>query len=545
MSLTLHVRHLCADIRTGLHGPDNCSRLADDLLLLKRLGFDGISLDARWEDPQSASKSYLICMRAAQNAGLTVQLNLNFSGLPPGLCPGLSHEHKMEMLLQGQHGNFNMECLSFELDNRPIPGDGRTGMMHITKAAQDIVQSILAEDRELWGTVLTDICLPMGPEGIWAYPFSPLIFDQEWHMSLFFKMLGAPNYWVSAPVDNDEPASVKSMGASQSSGPHSRERVGEFMCFDKLMLERFKAWVSEAGHPEWFLLPHLLKFGSVPIDCSRHPRASKEYFAIFHGFYTGTLIQHGNNVLDNVLPIIEQANKTVDREVMPLVRMANPYWSGNERASRAAAGYVSDNKDWGFREHLNLLKERGVGLIFPGMEVLSPPTSPFDAEVFERGRSAETFGNVKKKCEEMGLRLVGENSCHGALRHVYSLNQMTNNASGCSRAILQRFEGVHDFLKVLKEEEDLQIFLRRFCDAKEYGDPEYFEEDDEMSNPVWRDYLRRKKAGLSVEAQDPPEAEFPEIAMPPSVFKGVALRAGLLLFCILTAVFLSNRVQVF
>lgn len=100
------------------------------------------------------------------------------------------------------------------------------------------------------GAVITDICLPMGPDGVWAYPFSPVVADQDFHWNMFLKMEGAPNYWASATGADAESANVEYEQAC--SNPESyTSTVAEFMCFDKWMQERFKLCATEAGHPEW------------------------------------------------------------------------------------------------------------------------------------------------------------------------------------------------------------------------------------------------------------------------------------------------------
>lgn len=102
------------------------------------------------------------------------------------------------------------------------------------------------------------------------------------------------------------------------------------------------------------------------------------------------------------------------------------------------------------------------------------------------------------------------------------------------RVILQRHDGIFDFMRTLEKEEDMQIFMQRFLDAREHGDPEYNYIEDEMVNPVLREAERRRLAGPAV-ATEVPQSSVPSRT---GTVKLNAWKELLLFCCVFTIVVL-------
>eukprot|EP00884_Botryococcus_braunii_P000067 jgi/Botrbrau1/10060/Bobra.0355s0016.1 len=221
------------------------------MLELKRRGLDGIVFEV---GPEGMGSTLGRLVRGAHDAGLKVQIDLR-----DGTTPVL--ESISEGCMIDKHGFINgkdpiknpshLLSLTFGLDDKNIPKDGRTGIQYRAGKVDVLVRDILSLGGGLWGKTVTDICLPMGPDGVWVYPSSPAFFHQHAHWHLFFKQVGAPNFYERG--SNWLYPSHKCWWCQPdwSERKENFPGAGQYMCFDRWLLQDLKDHAEAAGCPEW------------------------------------------------------------------------------------------------------------------------------------------------------------------------------------------------------------------------------------------------------------------------------------------------------
>jgi hypothetical protein len=95
------------------------------------------------------------------------------------------------------------------------------------------------------GSTLVDISVAMGPDGDWVYPSSPAMHGEGALWLLFFEQAGAPNWFVDQWRDY-------TLGGPQVQRAYTEHPgVGEYMCFDPLMLAELEEHALKLGLDSW------------------------------------------------------------------------------------------------------------------------------------------------------------------------------------------------------------------------------------------------------------------------------------------------------
>ncbi|KAL6753941.1 beta-amylase [Haematococcus lacustris] len=367
---------------------------------LKQAGVEGVMVDVWWGIAERAGpgnydfSAYKRLFYKVAAAGLKVQAVMSFHAaggnvgdtckipLPKWVLD--VGEKNLDLYYTDKSGHRNKECLSLGCDEVPLFW-GRTPV----DVYRDFMNAFCDKFQHLFGTVITEITIGLGPAGELRYPSYP-----------------------------------------EGDGRWRFPGVGEFQCYDKYMLADLKRAAESAGHPEWGL--------SGPHDAGHYNSSSWEtgffvsqggswstpYGHFFLSWYSGLLVKHA----DRILTAAQQAlNKTGRPRVFGSVReatnghmiyefepacklgmkLAGVHWWFKSRAHAAelTAGYYNTRDRDGYQPVMAVLSKVHARLSFTCVEMR-------DCEHPPEGRCSPQalLQQVIESAEQHGVLLAGENA---------------------------------------------------------------------------------------------------------------------------------------
>ncbi|KAF5827053.1 beta-amylase [Dunaliella salina] len=385
---------------------------------LKQAGVEGVMVDVWWGIVERAGpgtydfSAYKRLFYKVAAAGLKVQAVMSFHAaggnvgdtckIPlPRWVLEIGEQNK-EIYYTDKSGYRNRECLSLGCDEVPIFW-GRTPVQVYT----DFIDTFCDKFQHLFGSVLTEITIGLGPAGELRYPSYP-----------------------------------------EGDGRWRFPGVGEFQCYDRYMLDDLKHAAQEAGHPEWGL--------SGPHDAGHYNSSSWEtsfftsqggswstpYGHFFLSWYSGNLIRHTERILTAAHAVLNKRGRPRSLRVIKEatdghmvyefqpachlgIKLAGVHWWFKSRAHAAelSAGYYNTRDRDGYKPIMELLQRLQSRLSFTCVEMR-------DCEHPPEGRCSPQalLQQVIDRAEEHGVPLAGEN----ALQRYddYAFDRITESAFG-------------------------------------------------------------------------------------------------------------------
>ncbi|CAK0759773.1 hypothetical protein CVIRNUC_002723 [Coccomyxa viridis] len=356
-----------------IHAPShNAGLLGRQFATLAKAGAHGVMLDVWWGicerhgPKQYDFKAYIELFKKAKKSGLKVQAVMSFHAgggnvgdgscdipLPPWVLKAGELEND-DIFYTDKRQSRDHECLSLGCDKAPIL-DGRTPLQAYADFIEEFAHQCNLHD--LWGSTVTEICVGTGPCGELRYPAYQ---EKGGKWSYFGEMLGT--------------------GAT---GGLSVQRgipgIGEFQCYDKFMMSDLRNHAEAVNEPEWGDPP---REGAGSYDFAPW---ETEFFALtnaaswlqpygkfFMEWYSGALVQHGADILDAVLPVVQASQpKGNTPKVDVAIKVAGIHWwyKSRSHAAEMTAGYYNFLGRDGYAPIAKMLKKRSVGLSFTCIEM--------------------------------------------------------------------------------------------------------------------------------------------------------------------------------
>jgi len=367
---------------------------------LKQAGVEGVMVDVWWGIVERAGpgtydfSAYKRLFYKVAAAGLKVQAVMSFHAaggnvgdtckipLPKWVLE--IGEKNPDIFYTDKSGHRNRECLSLGCDEVPLFW-GRTPV----EVYRDFIDAFCDKFQHLFGTVLTEITVGLGPAGELRYPSYP-----------------------------------------EGDGRWRFPGVGEFQCYDKYMLEDLKRAADTAGHSEWGL--------SGPHDAGHYNSSSWEtgffvsqggswsapYGHFFLSWYSGLLVKHAERILTAAQQVLnrhgrprvfralkEATDGHIVYEFQPAcklgMKLAGVHWWFKSRAHAAelTAGYYNTRDRDGYEPIIEVLSKVNARLSFTCVEMR-------DCEHPPEGRCSPQalLQQVIESAEEHGVPLAGENA---------------------------------------------------------------------------------------------------------------------------------------
>ncbi|KAJ0977671.1 hypothetical protein J5N97_013145 [Dioscorea zingiberensis] len=343
--------------------------IAAGLRALKLLGADGVELPVFWGvvQPESLDRfdwtGYLTLAHMVRDAGLLLRVSLHpyahtFPGFPiPQWLESVS-DSDPDLLFTDRSGRRRHGCLSFSVDELPVLS-GKTPL----QALETFFASFRDSFADLFGSVITDVMVGLGPDGELRYPSIPSV---------------ASRTQVSA--------------------------VGEFQCYDKYMLANLKHQAENTGNPLWGLAgPHDAPgYNETPNSDGffKDHGGSWEapYGQFFLSWYSNLLLGHG----DRVLSIASKVFDDLPVRLSGKVALVHAWHRTRARAAELTAGYCD------YDAVAQVFARNSCGVVVPGMELL-------DGEQRDACSSPESvMAEIMAACERHGVPVTGENSSAAA-----------------------------------------------------------------------------------------------------------------------------------
>ncbi|GAX76884.1 hypothetical protein CEUSTIGMA_g4330.t1 [Chlamydomonas eustigma] len=387
---------------------------------LKQAGVEGVMVDVWWGLVERAGpntydfSAYESLFRKVARAGLKVQAVMSFHAaggnvgdtckipLPKWILE--IGETDPDIYYTDKSGHRNRECLSLGCDEIPLFW-GRTPV----DMYSDFIEAFSKTFQHLFGAVLTEITVGLGPAGELRYPAYP-----------------------------------------EGDGRWRFPGVGEFQCYDKYILADLKRTAEAVGRPEWGL--------SGPHDAGHYNSSSWEtgffvsqggswstpYGHFFLSWYSGLLSKHAERILTRASNILNRAGRPrmckaqkegADGHVMyefePAcklgIKLAGVHWWFKSRghAAENTAGYYNTRDRDGYEPIMSLLARLDGRLSFTCVEMR-------DCEHPPEGRCSPQalLKHIIESAESYGVPLAGEN----ALQRYddYAFDRIADSAFGRS-----------------------------------------------------------------------------------------------------------------
>eukprot|EP00798_Chlamydomonas_sp_ICE-L_P013265 gene13265-19105_t len=367
---------------------------------LKQAGVEGVMVDVWWGIAERAGpgsydfSAYKRLFYKVAAAGLKVQAVMSFHAAGGNVGDTCKMplpnwvlevgEQNPEIFYTDKSGHRNKECLSLGCDQEAL-FSGRTPVQMYV----DFVDAFADKFEHLFGTVLTEITVGLGPAGELRYPSYP-----------------------------------------EGDGRWRFPGVGEFQCYDKYMLADLKAKADAGGHPEWGL--------SGPHDAGNYNSSSWEtgffvsdggswnspYGDFFLSWYSGLLREHAERVLTATSEVVsrrgrprmlksssEETDGHLVFEFQPACKMgmklAGVHWwfKSRSHAAENTAGYYTTIDRDGYEPIMALLARLDAVLSFTCVEMR-------DCEHPPAGRCSPQalLQHIIDLAEAYGIPLAGENA---------------------------------------------------------------------------------------------------------------------------------------
>jgi len=412
-TVTVVHRHGCAETQILKE-----KELRRALERFKDAGVAGVMVDIWWgiverEGPRIYDFSaYNRLFEMTQEAGLKLQAVMSFHAagsnvgdtceipLPKWILE-IGYQNP-EIFYTDRQGYRNLECLSLGCDDTPI-FHGRTPV----EMYRDFVDAFANEFQSMFGDVITEITVGLGPAGELRYPAYP-----------------------------------------EGDGRWSFPGVGEFQCYDRYMLASLKAAASKAGHKEW-------GFGG-PHDAGSYNSKSWEtgffnchsgtfdscYGRFFLQWYSGMLVCHADRVLKAVSHALNRSGRPkilrsqtsnsdgsvtrVFKSPVPLgIKLAGVHWWFKTRshAAELTAGYYNTRMKDGYAPIMDVVKKHNALMSFTCVEMRDCEHPP-ESMCSPQGLLKQVIAGAKRA----NIPLSGEN----ALQRYdeYAFSRITESAFG-------------------------------------------------------------------------------------------------------------------
>lgn len=367
---------------------------------LKQAGVEGVMVDVWWGIVERAGpkqydfSAYKRLFYKVAAAGLKIQAVMSFHAaggnvgdtckipLPKWVLE--IGERNPDIFYTDKQGYRNKECLSLGCDEVPLFW-GRTPV----DIYRDFVDAFADKFQHLFGTVVTELTVGMGPAGELRYPAYP-----------------------------------------EGDGRWRFPGVGEFQCFDKYMLDDLNHAAEEAGYPDW-------SHGG-PHDAGNYNSRSWEtgffvsqggswtspYGHFFLSWYSGLITKHADRILGAAAQVLnkhgrprvfksfkEGADGHLTYEFQPAcklgIKLAGVHWwfKSRSHAAELTAGYYNTRDRNGYEPIVALLQRHDARLSFTCVEMR-------DCEHPPEGRCSPQalLQQVIETAEKYGIPLSGENA---------------------------------------------------------------------------------------------------------------------------------------
>jgi len=337
--------------------------------MLVAAGVEGVMIDIWWGMAEHAApglydfSAYRRLFEQVASRGLKVQAVMSFHAaggnvgdtctisLPPWVLE--AGESLPDIFYTDAWGQRNRECLSLGCDDLPVlPGPKNTRRSPVT-AYTDFIAAFTDEFQHLFGSVITEISVGLGPAGELRYPSYP-----------------------------------------EGDGRWRFPGVGAFQCYDVFMLSNLAAAANAVGRPEW---GH-----SGPHDAGDYNSWAPEtgFFASYGGsweteyghfflkWYSQQLIDHADRVLGAARKIIgercrprsvQEAHDLHDGGLLFVfgpavklgVKLAGVHWwfKSRSHAAELTAGYYNTRERDGYRPIMEVLSRHDANVSFTCVEM--------------------------------------------------------------------------------------------------------------------------------------------------------------------------------
>ncbi|XP_074317633.1 beta-amylase 3, chloroplastic-like [Silene latifolia] len=346
------------------------------LMALKNAGVEGVMVDVWWglvekDGPLKYNwEGYAELVKMVQRHGLKLQVVMSFHQcggnvgdscsipLPPWVLEEIIKNP--DLVYTDKSGRRNSEYISLGCDALPLLR-GRTPI----QVYSDFMRSFRDRFREHMGRTIVEIQVGVGPCGELRYPSYP-----------------------------------------ESNGTWRFPGIGEFQCYDKYMIASLQAAAETYGKKEWGRGgPHDSgQYNQFPEDTGffrREGTWNTEYGKFFLEWYSGKLIEHGDNILAAANGVYQGTGAKLSGKV------AGIHWHYNSRshAAELTAGYNNSRNQDGYLPIAKMFAKHGVVLNFTCMEMK-------DGEQPEHANcSPESLvRQVKMATQLAGIELAGENA---------------------------------------------------------------------------------------------------------------------------------------
>ncbi|KAM0947704.1 putative beta-amylase [Dioscorea sansibarensis] len=359
-----------SDCETVNHG----KAIAAGLKALKLLGADGVDLPVHWAPVQPDSldrfdwTAYLALAQMVRDAGLHLRVSLN---LYPSTMPRFPlpewlkrvSDSDPDVFITDRSGRRRQGCLSFAADELAVLS-GKTPL----QAFEALFASFRDSFSDLFGSVITDVMIGLGPDGELRYPSIP-----------------------------SKDARSKTAGG-----------VGEFQCYDKYMLADLKRHAEKSGQPLWGLAgPHdAPAYSQTPESGAffRDHGGSWEtpYGQFFVAWYTDLLLAHG----DRILSIASKVFDNLPVRISGKIALVHAWRRSRARPAELTAGYGD------YDAVARMFAKNSCGVVVPGMEMS-------DGGQQNATSSPESvMAEILAACERHGVPVTGENYGAGGFSRI-------------------------------------------------------------------------------------------------------------------------------
>ncbi|WIA44381.1 hypothetical protein OEZ86_007152 [Tetradesmus obliquus] len=376
---------------------------------LRKAGVEGVMVDVWWGICERAGprvydfSAYRRLFHKCAAAGLKVQAVMSFHAaggnvgdtckipLPKWVLD--IGERNPDIFYTDKQMHRNKECLSLGCDEVPLFWGRSPVDMY-----RDFVDAFANAFDYLFGAVITEITVGLGPAGELRYPSYP-----------------------------------------EGDGRWRFPGVGEYQCCDKYMLADLRAAARAVGHPEWgHGGPHDAghynsRSWETGFFVSQGGNWQSEYGHFFLSWYSGLLVRHARRVLGAAADVLNKPGRPrmlkavreceaghVMYEFQPVVqlgaKLAGVHWWFKSRAHAAelTAGYYNTRDRDGYAPIIQVIAEFNGRLSFTCVEMR-------DCEHPPEGRCSPQglLQQVLECAERYGVPLAGENALQRYDEHAF------------------------------------------------------------------------------------------------------------------------------
>ncbi|KAL9242732.1 hypothetical protein vseg_016703 [Gypsophila vaccaria] len=346
------------------------------LMALKSAGVEGVMVDVWWglvekDGPLKYNwEGYVELVNMVQRHGLKLQVVMSFHQcggnvgdscsipLPPWVLEEISKNP--DLVYTDKSGRRNPEYISLGCDSLPVLR-GRTPI----QVYSDFMRNFRDRFRDYLGTEIVEIQVGMGPCGELRYPSYP-----------------------------------------ESNGTWRFPGIGEFQCYDKYMKASLQAAAEAYGQKEWGRDgPHDSgQYNQYPEETGffrKDGTWNTEYGQFFLEWYSGKLLEHGDNILGAASGVFQGTGVKLSGKV------AGIHWHYNSRshAAELTAGYNNSRNKDGYLPIARMFAKYGVVFNFTCME-MKDCEQPAHANCSPE----KLVQQVKMATQSAGVELAGENA---------------------------------------------------------------------------------------------------------------------------------------